>query len=125
MIWLYKKDKIQNWSKKVLARPVTYIIDKGIEEWRAQRWIKKVFYKMTYKKLTKGRGGGQMVSVLAFNSDDPSSNPAESTVFSVKLFEKDENTRKGGREYPILKTHQMWRCVKVNGGKSINKPTQA
>ena len=72
-----------------------------------------------------GRGGGQMVSVLAFNSDDPSSNPAESTVFSVKLFEKDENTRKGGREYPILKTHQMWRCVKVNGGRSINKPTQA
>ena len=77
MIWLYKKDKIQNWSKKVLARPVTYIIDKGIEEWRAQRWIKKVFYKMTYKKLTKGRGGGQMVSVLAFNSDDPSSYPVK------------------------------------------------
>ena len=24
-----------------------------------------------------GRGGGQVVSVLAFNSDDPSSNPAK------------------------------------------------
>ena len=24
-----------------------------------------------------GRGGGQVVSVLAFNSDDPSSNPAD------------------------------------------------
>ena len=32
-----------------------------------------------------GRGGGQMVSVLAFNSDDPSSNPAESTVFFCKI----------------------------------------
>ena len=29
----------------------------------------------------EGRGGGQQVSALAFNSDDPSSNPAESTVF--------------------------------------------
>ena len=31
--------------------------------------------------LLSGRGGGQMVSVLAFYSDDPSSNPAEFTVF--------------------------------------------
>ena len=29
----------------------------------------------------QGRGGGQMVSVLAFYSVDPSSNPAESAVF--------------------------------------------
>ena len=29
----------------------------------------------------RGSGGGQMVSVLAFCSDDPSSNLAESTVF--------------------------------------------
>ena len=28
-----------------------------------------------------GHGGGQMVSVLALYSDDPSSNPAESTFF--------------------------------------------
>ena len=30
-----------------------------------------------------GRGGGQVVSVLAFYSDDPSSNPAEVYNFSV------------------------------------------
>ena len=29
-----------------------------------------------------GRGGGQVVSVLAFYSDDPSSTPAKHTVFS-------------------------------------------
>ena len=28
-----------------------------------------------------GRGGGQVVSVLAFSSDDPSSNPAEGKNF--------------------------------------------
>ena len=31
--------------------------------------------------LDRGRGGGQMVSVLTFNSDDPSLNAAESLVF--------------------------------------------
>ena len=35
-----------------------------------------------------GRGGGQVVSVLAFNSDHPSSNPAEVYKFSVKLLLK-------------------------------------
>ena len=36
-----------------------------------------------------GRGsGGQVVSVLAFYSDDPSSNPAEVYNFSVKLLLK-------------------------------------
>ena len=35
-----------------------------------------------------GRGGGQVVSVLAFSSDDPSSNPAEVYNFSVKLLLK-------------------------------------
>ena len=45
------------------------------------------------KNVTKtlfypGRGGGQVVSVLAFYSDDPSSNPAEVYNFSVKLLLK-------------------------------------
>ena len=40
------------------------------------------------KVLMSGRGGGQVVSVLAFNSDDPSSNPAEVHNFSVKLLLK-------------------------------------
>ena len=35
-----------------------------------------------------GCGGGQVVSVLAFYSDDPSSNPAEVYNFSVKLLLK-------------------------------------
>ena len=35
-----------------------------------------------------GSGGGQVVSVLAFYSDDPSSNPAEIYNFSVKLLLK-------------------------------------
>ena len=40
-----------------------------------------------------GRGGGQVVVVLAFHSDDPSSNLAE--VFSVKVVvEKNENKQK-------------------------------
>ena len=39
--------------------------------------------------LSLGRGGGQVVSVLAFYSDDPSSNPAEVyNFFSVKLLLK-------------------------------------
>ena len=35
-----------------------------------------------------GRGGGLVVSVLAFYSDDPSSIPAEVYNFSVKLLLK-------------------------------------
>ena len=38
--------------------------------------------------LMLGRGGGQVVSMLAFYSDDPSSNPAEVYNFSVKLLLK-------------------------------------
>ena len=36
-----------------------------------------------------GRGGGQVVRVLAFDYDDPSLNPAAASSFSVKfVFEK-------------------------------------
>ena len=49
-----------------------------------------------------GRGGGQVVSVLAFYSDDPSSNPAEAYNFSCKnVFEKNENKQKRGRGFHI------------------------
>ena len=37
---------------------------------------------------TLGRSGGQVVSVLTFYSDNPSSNPAEVYNFSVKLLLK-------------------------------------
>ena len=45
---------------------------------------------------TMGCGGGQVVSVLAFYSDDPSSNPAEVYNFSVKLLLK--RTKINGKE---------------------------
>ena len=39
-----------------------------------------------------GSGGGQVVSVLSFFSNDPSLNPADSYSFSVKIvFEKNKN----------------------------------
>ena len=42
-----------------------------------------------------GRGGGQVVSVLTFYSDDLSSNPADAYSFSVKfVFETNENKQK-------------------------------
>ena len=42
-----------------------------------------------------GRGGGQVVSVLAFFSDGPGLNPAEAYIFSVKfVFEMNENKQK-------------------------------
>ena len=39
------------------------------------------FYECTFKAQKLGRGGGQMVSVLTFYSDDSSSNPAEAYSF--------------------------------------------
>ena len=52
-----------------------------------------------------GCGGGQVVSVLAFYSDDPSSNPAETCSFSVKfVFEKNENKQKGAGVGPFQKS---------------------
>ena len=45
----------------------------------------------------EGHGCGQVVSVLAFYSDDPSSNPAEAYSFSVNfVFEKNQNKQKEG-----------------------------
>ena len=46
------------------------------------------------KKMKTGCGGGQVVSVLAFYSDDPSSNRAGIYNFSVKIVvEKNENKK--------------------------------
>ena len=48
--------------------------------------------------LSVGRGGGQVVSMLAFYSDDPSLNLADAYSFSVNfVFEKNENKQKRGR----------------------------
>ena len=42
----------------------------------------------------KGRGGGTVVSMLTIYSDDPSSNPAEAFIFSVKLCLKRKKINK-------------------------------
>ena len=45
-----------------------------------------------------------MVSILTYFSDDPSSNPADSKVFiALKLFEKDKDKLKRGRDWPERK----------------------
>ena len=51
-----------------------------------------------HKQISKmDRGGGQVISVLAFYSNDPSSNPAEAYNFSIKfVFEKNKKTKEAG-----------------------------
>ena len=57
---------------------------------------------------TGASGGGQVVSMLAFYSDNPSSNPAEACIFSVNfVFEKNENPHKRGSGWPILKNRKV------------------
>ena len=52
-----------------------------------------------------GRGGGQVVNVLAFYSDNVNSNPNEVYCFLFcKWLEKNENRCKRGREWRINKT---------------------
>ena len=47
-----------------------------------------------------------VVSVLAFYSHDPSSNPVETCVFSVEfVFDKNENKQKEAGVGPFLKKH--------------------
>ena len=40
---------------------------------------------MNLKTIFLGRGGGQVVSVLAFNSDNPSLSPADAYSFFCKI----------------------------------------
>ena len=50
-----------------------------------------------------GRGGGQVVSMLAFYSDDLSSKTAEAKKISVQfVLEKNENKQKRGRSWSIF-----------------------
>ena len=46
-----------------------------------------------------GRGGGEVVRVLAFYNDSPSSNPAEVNNFSVKVLLK--GTKKTQKEAEV------------------------
>ena len=60
--------------------------------------------RISVKKFSVGRGGGQVVSVLAFYSKDPSLYPAEAYSFFCNIvFEKNENKQKRGRGWPTFK----------------------
>ena len=45
--------------------------------------------------ISMGRGGGQVVSVLAFYSNDPSSNAAEAYILSLKFVYENEQKEDG------------------------------
>ena len=55
-------------------------------------------------ELNMGCGGGQVVSVLAFYSNNPSSNPAEAYSFSVILcLKRTEKNKKEAGVGPLKK----------------------
>ena len=56
-------------------------------EWGVHQWdhFPKQQKLGSFEHISLGRGGGQVVSVLAFYSNDPSSNPAEAYSFSCKM----------------------------------------
>ena len=60
----------------------------------SQQWSfivsSSLFLELEKRPIGRG-GGGRVVSVFAYYSDDPSSNPATLTVYYVNLFEKTEN----------------------------------
>ena len=61
--------------------------------------------------MAMGRGGGQVVSVLAIYSNDPSTNPAEAySCFCFIVFEKNENIHKEAGVGPLEK-HLMAKYV--------------
>ena len=53
-----------------------------------------------------GRGGGQVVSVLVFYSDDQSSNPTKADSISLK-FENNENKEREVRVAPFLNSQYV------------------
>ena len=57
------------------------------------------------KQICGSIRSGEVVNILAFYSDDPSSNPAKAHSFSVKfVFEKKENKQKEAGVGPFLIT---------------------
>ena len=60
------------------------------------------------KEIKLGRVGGQVVSMLDFNTDDPSSNPADVQSFSVQFFIRDiGRERKRDIEIQRLREREM------------------
>ena len=58
--------------------------------------------------LKLGRGGGQVLSMLAFYSNNPNLNPAEVYNFSLQLDLNRTKIDKRGRSWPI------WNVFKVS-----------
>ena len=59
--------------------------------------------------LGRGGGGGQVVSMLAFNSNDQSLNSAEVCSFnSEKLFEKMKKLKETGMSHLEKNIFQTW-----------------
>ena len=73
--------------------------------WWPQFSVHTPFFNLLFDiTMILGRGVGQVVSVLAFYSDEPSLNPTDAFSFSVKfVFEKNKNKQKRGRGWPIFK----------------------
>ena len=75
--------------------------------WVLRGWFEPDhFYNIywSYKYWWVGSGGGQVVRMPAFYSDDLSSNPADTYSFSVKfMLEKNENKQKEAGISPFFK----------------------
>ena len=90
-------------SRRLCERKVTSVI-KYNQDNKLQVLIKILRWFLP-TILSVGRGCGQLVSVLTFYSDDPSSHPVDAySFFSVNfVIEKNENKQKRGRGWPIKK----------------------
>ena len=71
--------------------------------------------------ISLDRCGGQVVSVLAFYSDDPSSNHAEAYSFFCNIvFEKNKNKQKRGRGWSTFLKKYLYGQL-ANLGVQVNK----
>ena len=55
------------------------------------------------KTMAKGRGGGQVVSILAFYYDDPSSNTAEVLFCEMCVLKRTKINKKSDQGWPIFR----------------------
>ena len=77
------------WSQLPFCKSVKIVDEKYENKWKKSSVMTHLKF---YVLLPLSRGGGQVVSTLAFYSNDPSLNPAEVYCLkSVKLFENNKN----------------------------------
>ena len=71
-------------------------------------------FECSQKYLKLGLGGGQVVSVHAFDSNDPSLNSTKVYNFSVKLLKRTKIYKKEAGDCPFKKQlPQTYRAIKV------------